>query len=335
MTAALCLSIGALAAGCGGPAKASKPVASHSASPSPTGTPLVGDPLTGAPVVGPAPVVAIKVDNVVSAQPLQRGLAQAAVVYQELIEGGATRLMAIYEGPVNVQVGPNRSARPSDLQILAAYGRVVFGFSGANSTVLKMVDAANVVPRPEAFYGGAYVTEGRRPEAYNFFTTPAKLVALAAGAGATAPHDVGFRFGPLPPGAGTPSTGGSAAFSNYAADNWSWDASRGGWVLKQGPQLVGTAAGAPVAPQNIIVQYVAITRDANADVLGNHTFDSATVGSGRVSVYRDGRRIDGTWRRPTAADPTHYLDPAGRDIVLRPGATWVLLVPRDGPLANP
>ena len=140
------------------------------------------------------PVVVVKVDNSVSARPLQKGLSRAAIVYQELVEGGDTRYMAIFDNPAHFEVGPVRSARPTDLQILKPFGKVVLGFSGANSGVLAQVHAANVAPVSQEERGSAYVTEGRRPVAYNFYTWPDTLVQHATKPDAGVP-DVGLRFG--------------------------------------------------------------------------------------------------------------------------------------------
>ena len=114
------------------PAASSPTPSPESPTPTPTSSPaFAGDPLTGADVKGPGPVVAIKVDNERLARPYQRGLDRAAVIYQELMEGGATRFAAMYEGPLDMEVGPIRSARESDLELFAEYGRIVLGFSGA------------------------------------------------------------------------------------------------------------------------------------------------------------------------------------------------------------
>ena len=131
-------------AACSGSAKhAAAPTPSVSPtptlSPTPTVPPLLAT-LTGR-APGRGPVVVIKVDNSPTARPLQKGFAHAPVVYQEVIEGEATRFAAVFVGGDSPEVGPIRSARDTDIELFAEYGPVVFGFSGANGHVLAHVDA--------------------------------------------------------------------------------------------------------------------------------------------------------------------------------------------------
>jgi hypothetical protein len=52
---------------------------------------------------------------------------------------------------------------------------------------------------------------------------------------------------------------------------------------------------------------------------------SETVGSGAVTIYRDGRRIAGRWERAKASAPLRFSDKSGDRIALKPGQTWVAL----------
>ena len=270
----------------------------------------------------------MKIDNAASARPLQHGLDGAQLVYQELVEGGATRYMAMYVGPTDTDIGPVRSARDTDVELLAEYGRVIFGFSGANKGVLAHVDSANLVPVPDERYDNAYTMRGRRAEAYNFYTTPRRLIAAAPGKGAGL-KDVGFRFGGPPP-HGTPVTGQLVAtFSPPSKDYISWSPQRGGWLIKSGTWQVRGTDGSPVAPTNVLVQFVPLRNGRYVDVLGNNSPDSATIGSGRAVLLRDGKRFEGRWVRSRAEAPTQWIAADGHTLALKPGQTWVLLVPQN------
>src|SRR4051794_7778966 len=97
------------------------PVASATSSPSPA----TGHPFTGRPGVRNGPVLVVKIDNTRSAKP-QRGLRSADIVYVEQVEGGLSRVMAVFSSTLPPQVGPVRSARISDLHILPQFGRPAF-----------------------------------------------------------------------------------------------------------------------------------------------------------------------------------------------------------------
>lgn len=313
--------------GCSRHARRIAPVASPTptVSASPTLSVAPGAWLTG--IAGyTGPVVVLKVDNAPSARPLQLGLDKASIVYQEVVEGGATRFAAVFPGPMPVDVGPIRSARDTDIELLAQYGRVVFGFSGANRNVLAHVDAANLVDASWEHYDALYDVRGARAEAYNVYTSPARLVAQV-GHGAAAVRDIGLRFGAAPVG-GRPATGSvQATFTPDAQDELTWDATRKAWRIAQNGRPVTMANGAVIAPANVIVQFVPLTRGGYVDVLGNNSPDSRTVGRGRAVVLREGKAYDATWVRPQPTNGTRFVDAAGDDVVLHPGRTWVLLVP--------
>jgi hypothetical protein len=325
-----------LTAACGQAAHATK--ASNTVVPSPTATaspspaappaPVAVDPLTGEAPKPSGSVVVIKVDNGSLARPYQRGLGRAAVVYQELVESGETRFAAVFSTASAGEVGPVRSVRESDIELLRQYGKVPVGFSGGNSGVKATFHAAvrsgylldasyDAVPND-------YRLAERRADARNFFTSPASLAASQPGQAA---RDVGLRFGPLRPGAGVAAMAAKAVFSSYVTVRVQYVPQTHAWaVFQDGREMTG------VGPANVIVQRVPIQMSRYVDVLGNRTPYTVSTGSGSATVLRDGVAVTGTWQRPSAAAGTHFRDTAGRDIPLRPGPTWVLLLPTSGSL---
>jgi hypothetical protein len=310
-----------------------RPVAVVTAVPSPSPSvspsPAIGDvdPLTGEAPRPTGSVVVVKVDNGGLARPYQRGLGDAAIVYQELVEAGETRFAAVFTtGPAH-EVGPVRSVRESDIELLRQYGEVPVAFSGGNTGVKASFHAAvragylldasyDVVPQD-------YRLGERRSDARNFFTTPASLAASRPGLPA---HDIGLRFGPLPVG-GVATAVAKADFSSYLTARARYVPATGRWAISQNKHLMSA-----VAPANVIVQRVPIRMSRYVDVLGNRTPYTVSTGSGPATILRDGVAIAATWQRPTAADGTHFVDALGHDVLLRPGPTWVLLLPTTGSL---
>ena len=330
--------VAALAACSGGAKHAAAPTPSASPSPSPTPTATPTTPPLLATLDGRPPahgrVVVIKVDNAPSARPLQKGFAHAPVVYQEVIEGEATRFAAVFVGAGSPEVGPIRSARDTDIELFAEYGPVVFGFSGANAHVLRHVDASPLIPVPQERYDAAYILRGRRAEAFNYYTSTRLLLGAAPHRGVGV-RDVGLRFGPALPG-GVPTHGTvTVRFNGAPYVTFSYDRRHHGWLLTQNGRPMQLADGTAVEPQNVVVQFVRVVRGRYADVLGNNSPDTHSIGAGRAVVFRDGARYDGRWHRPMRTSPTHFLSPDGSDILLRPGGqTWVLLVPADGTITG-
>src|SRR5204863_7385063 len=122
-------------------------------------TPHATAPLTGRIVaarVARRPAVTVKIENTPDARP-QSGLADADVVYEEVLEGGVTRFAAVFHSRVPTWAGPVRSVREMDPAIVAPLrGAVAFsGGTDANVALLRdapvrLVDEANggaAVPR--------------------------------------------------------------------------------------------------------------------------------------------------------------------------------------------
>ncbi|MCU1588970.1 MAG: CchlO [Frankiales bacterium] len=289
---------------------------------------VVKNPLTG---LAPrkVPLVVIKVDNASTAWPYQRGISHAAVVYQELVESGLTRFAAVYDGSWSGEVGPIRSARETDIALLAQYGRVTLAFSGANKGVMHSVLAAahkqQIIDASHENFPSLYREGPRRKDSYNFFSTPNRLRAARPGVLA---KDIGFRFAPLPRHTGRTANAATIRFSAHASVVVRYDKRTGRYAVYQdGHRMAG------VAPANVIVQRVTVRGSRYVDVLGSPTPYTVTTGRGSAVLLRDGHLIAATWRRLTVKTGTRFLDAHGRDVPMKPGPTWVLLQPSGRPFS--
>ncbi|MGF7235290.1 MAG: DUF3048 domain-containing protein [Frankia sp.] len=302
------------------------PPVTASPTPSPRPTPTGPPPyqwLSGLRYTGPRPVLAVKVDNVSQARP-QVGVDAADVVYVEQVEDGLTRLMAIFSSHVPSTVGPVRSARTNDIELLRQYGKPVLAFSGANKGVADDVAHAFVIDASANVLSSYFSRDNGREIPHNLFLAPVPLLLAHPSLPA---RDVGFRFGPARPGGGAATT--VAATYPMSRFTFSYDrASRRYLVSLDGTPDV-MADGARLGATNLILQYVPIHNDKYVDVNGDVSPYSSTVGRGTAWFYREGRATLVTWSRPTLLSPTRWLGPDGKDVTLRAGGqTWVMLVPK-------
>lgn len=327
------LAAGVLAAGCGSGAHATAgrsaaPSPSPSPTPSPAATALAADvdPLTGERPRPTGPLVVVKVDNAGLARQYQRGLGRAALVYQELVESGETRFAAVFSVASAGEVGPVRSVRETDIELLRPFGKVPVAFSGGNTgvkaTFHKAVASGYLLDGSYDAVPQDYRLGERRPDARNFFTTPASVARSRPGAGA---HDIGLRFGPLAPGSGVAVGVATAVFSTYVTVRVQYVPETGHYAIFQNKHEMSG-----VGPANVIIERVPIRMSRYVDVLGNRTPYTVTTGNGHATVLRDGRAIPATWHRPGVAGGTRFADASGVDVALRPGPTWVLLLPTSG-----
>ncbi|MEU3608879.1 DUF3048 domain-containing protein [Streptomyces sp. NPDC035033] len=288
----------------------------------PTTAPGGVSPFTGLPARS-GPVLAVKIDNVAAARP-QTGLGAADLVYVEQVEGGVTRLLAVYSSRLPESVGPVRSARESDLALLRAFGHPALAYSGAQTALNPLLAAAPLDLVSEGTDPGAFRRSPDRPAPHNLYLRPER--ALAAAPDASDARPIGLRFGAAPDG-GTPTATETVRFpaARYA---FSWSAADRGWrVALDGRPVTSTDSG-PLAPATVVVQRVTVRPSAFRDVNGAVSPYTETTGSGTATVLRDGRAHEARWSRPDPAGGTSFTTPDGRPLALAPGQVWFVLAPR-------
>lgn len=311
-----------LVVGCSGTPEPSATSPSSSGLPSPSTSPTPTPSTPTYPGLTGGPVLAVKIDNTAPARP-RIGIATADVVYVEPVEGGLTRLLAVFSSTMPAEVGPVRSARESDADLLGNYGKVAFAFSGATDYTMIAIAAGPQVNMSNDQSGRGFRRDGRRVGPYNLIGNTATLLARAGGS--VPPGDVGFRFGPAVPGGRPATTVGTAYQAARVA--LTWDADRRQYLLTTDGRADLDAADGQVGAATVIVQTVKMHFTDNFDVNGAATPVLSVVGRGPVTVLRDGLAWDGTWSRPDAAAPTTFATAAGTPILLSATPIWVLLVP--------
>ncbi|MFF8731382.1 DUF3048 domain-containing protein [Streptomyces sp. NPDC015171] len=298
-----------LAAGCGGPGRDGDDHTPRHTPTRPGHASVAGSPL------------AVKIDNVRAARP-QTGLGAADVVYVEQVEGGLSRLLAVYATRLPKSVGPVRSARESDLELLRQFHLPTLAFSGAQRALLPLIDRAPLRARSPDAAPGAYYRDTGRAAPHNLYLRPAALLPAAPGKAALT---TGFPYGPAPAG-GTPVSSRTVRYP-AARLAFTWSAGRSGWLVSlDGEPALSTDSARP-APPTVVVQYVEIRTSPYHDVLGSPTPYTETVGSGRAQVLRDGRSFDASWSRPAASDGTAFTAADGGPMAFAAGQVWVVYAP--------
>lgn len=276
-------------------------------------------PFTGLPTDLGAPVLVVKIDNAAAARP-QRGLEQADLVYVEPVEGGLSRLLAVYQSRVPPVVGPVRSTRASDVELLANFGRPALAFSGAAASVGKLVAGAPLLDVSELERPGDYYRDRRRRMPHNLFGD-ANLLRQ----GGSPPRDIGFRFGSLMPG-GRPVAETAVRYPAISI-GVQWVPAESRWVVTMDGQALTSASGPRPGAATVVLQRVAVHDAGVRDAKGSPSPFAATVGSGEVVVLRDGQAFAGSWSRPAPDAITTFTLPDGSPLTFAPGPVWVVLVP--------
>ncbi len=276
-----------------------------------------------------ATAVVVKIDNVDAARP-QTGINQADVVYEELVEGGLSRLAAVFQTQYPTAVGPVRSGRLTDAAIADDLNHPVFAYSGTNAGFLTVLRAQPLTD----------VDDGNRPDLFwrSTLAAPphnlyASVAALAAASATHAPPPALFAY--LPAGAtfgpseGRPAQQIGINFGSTAV-TWNWNAALQAWTRSQDGTADVDRSGASITATNIIVQFVPYITSGLATGEGVAPVPIPTgelVGHGTAWYLSDGRVVEGLWSRSALTTTTHYTDASGATVRITPGRTWVELVP--------
>ena len=296
------------------------------------GSPPLICPLSGIDPAGAVPnrpALAVKVENLPAARP-QTGLSWAEVVYEEPVEAGITRFIAVYQCQDAGRVEPVRSARMVDPYILMQLGQPVFGYAGAVAQVVSRVRELRLVDVNFNVAKDAYHRDPARTAPHDLYTSTRELYAKARSkAGAPEPL---FSYSTDRP-RGKKVTEVHLPFSGYSDVYWRWSQDSEAFVRYHGDEPHTLSDGTPVSTENVVVQVVRVRPGEIVDVNGARSPEVSVVGSGKAYVFRNGRMVVGTWRRESLEDVTEFLDRSGDVVKLQPGSTWVELLPSNIPVS--
>jgi len=275
------------------------------------------------------PVLAVKIDDTREAHP-QIGLEDADIVYIEQVEGGLTRLAAIFSSTIPTHIGPVRSARISDIELLAQYGHVAFAYSGAQKKMRSVIDAADFEDLGAQNHSSTiYTTDPVRIQPYAMVLRADLLMQFAKdrNLNIATSKSMGWKFGDAPAGGvAINSVHISWPASSYDA-SWSQDEKR--WLLDHSSEPDIAASGKHLGPTTLVIQLVSITDSIYGDKLGGVTPFSATVGQGRGYILRDGRAYEALWSRTDESSGTKWRTKTGEEISFAKGQIWVALTDKE------
>jgi hypothetical protein len=216
-------------------------------------------------------------------------------------------------------IGPVRSARQSDLDLLRQFGRPAFAWSGATPHLVPFIERAPVADL-YALQVGGYYRSASRAAPYNLYADTRQLLREA-------PHpskasDIGFRFGAQP--GGTPIASYSVKYP-AASYTFRWSASQKRWLTWIDGAPAEATEGGQLGGSTVVIQYTQITTSRFLEYGGRPPYAKST-GSGRAVILRNGRVYSVRWSRPSLnAGTTYTLD--GKRMLFAPGQVWVVLAP--------
>jgi Protein of unknown function (DUF3048) N-terminal domain/Protein of unknown function (DUF3048) C-terminal domain len=336
---AVVLVVALLAAACSKAASKTLPSTSTTTTrPAPTTTVPHGPayPLTGLPTRSAAqlrhPAVVVKMDNSPWARP-QTAINQADIVFELLVEG-ITRYALVFGSNLPTTVGPVRSARSSDIDLLSGLGRPLLAWSGANPTVIGQVEAAAsaglLVDASRGANPPEYWRDPNREAPHNLYTNLPMLLSMFGGGSARPPQAI-LPFAPMGtalPRTARRSVGVTINFGDGVAAQYVWDAKHKGWARYQIDQLHDMAhsatldsSGVQVAPPNVLVLFL----HYGVSIADPKSPQAISTGDGTGEVFTQGHEVDIRWSRPSRTSSFRFTTTTGQPFALPPGRTWVAL----------
>ena len=289
-----------------------------------TTIPPILAPLTGLAVDAPItrPALVVKVDNHPKARP-QWGLNQADIVFEENVEM-LTRFAAVFHTNDSDPVGPIRSGRKQDVDLLESFNAPLFAWSGGNAEVTKLIRASTMVDlsHSAANDAGGYRRESSRSAPHNLIADTSKLWTLAPQGATPPPAQFVYRASDETIPATARETAGIKLSMDGVRVLWEWSAEFSRFLRSQDDKPHVDVDDVRINAANVVVLYVQYSKSGYSPV-------AKTIGSGEAWVFTAGKLFQGTWERDDAGKPFTLKDTAGNEIKLTPGNTWVEL-PRIG-----
>ncbi len=281
--------------------------------------PSTVQPFTGLPLVDgvdlpPKPLL-MKIGNHPKSRP-QSGLDMADIVF-ELRAESITRFIAVFHSQLPEKVGPVRSARTSDLDIIEGFGSPLFGYSGSNVIVKRRLDSTEAQLFSEE-NSQLFFRDASRSRPYNLYVNPDHLLEKAQGAEIKpwftykkANTSIDLQEPPSPV---------KVDFTDAPTVVFTWDESLKGWTRTQNGKPHISNNDELLAPKNVVIM-ITTYQQSTADSLSP---ELVSTGGGAAVVLSEGAVRNGTWSRPTKKDAVVLKDISGEVLELAPGQTWVV-----------
>ncbi len=287
--------------------------------------PIPRQPLTGAVLADgelaiPRPALAVKIDNQVAARRNHRGLGAADIVFEEIVEANITRFAAVFHSQGSDAVGPIRSGRSQDVDLLTSFVQPLFAWSGGNPGVTRLIADSTFVDLNATRGGrGYYRGAGRAP--HNLYNDTDTLWSQTPEGHPGSPPPRQFTY--VRPGAqfvGDPVARFELRMRSIDVE-WTWDAEQRMFLRSQEGAAHNDVLHGRIDAMNVVVMAVEY-RPSQIDA---RSPEAQTIGEGPAFFFSDGLVRPGRWFRDQRDAPIQFLTEVGDVIELTPGNTWIEL----------
>ncbi len=277
-------------------------------------------PVTKASVSTTRQMVAVMIENSADARPVIKGIEKAKMVGEFTVEGGITRLVALFDrADFPDVVGPVRSMRLYFAQSFLPYSSAML-FAGwspdAEAFIAKTV-------QPLFFnglqYGNNFYRDTTIPEPHNYFTNRQKVEDLLAKQTLRSVTWPAFT---------TPERTLTGSAATTIDVNFYAQRSNEQYVYQPTSDSYTHTTGHDIGashPSTFIVLEVPVTATGEK---GRMTMD--LLHGGKLLYFRHGKAITGTWSKPSIEQVFTFADNTGAPLPMGDGQIWILALPDVG-----
>lgn len=366
---ALCLLLSLAACGKKEEITKTEPVTTQTPEPEPTPTPdpvpdptpdpvpdpvpevLYRDPLDGTPLEEPwnGRVVTVALGNTKDALP-QKGINDAAILYEAETEGGTTRFLAVFSNAGSLPaVGPVRSARTFFNSLTRSYDGIILhcggsdrgrngyhDLSGSKIENWENIDARFHDASADRYRDTMFYRDGdRRSAGYNFEHTmfiQGNAITHLIGkyeyrTSAQENYTSGLQFAEDVALEGSAATSVTVSFAAYKTTSFLYNKESGLYMASQYQQdLIDGNTGEISAFKNLIVLETEQFSKRDSNYYRSYY---TLLGSGDAHLVINGQMVSIKWARENLDDPFTYTFEDGTPVQLAPGRTYVAITSAD------
>ncbi len=276
---------------------------------------------------------AIMINNIEQAQPLL-GVSEADQMYECLVEGGITRILAVFQNPKDVrQIGSIRSARPDFINIAQGLDAIYFhiGASVQADEMLKntTIDSFNLGSYPDMMWRDQQRLNNLGTE-HSALTSGQKLIDGVLNEGTRTKLKSSYTFKQKFSESesqvlnGSSATNITATFSFYKNTSFIYDSAENEYLIYQfGAPQMDDNAGVQNTKKNIMVLRV---NSYTIDDEGHMGMDLVNS-EGNGKYISSGKCIDIKWSKGSENEPIKYKTTQGKDLIMMPGQSYICAVP--------
>jgi len=275
-------------------------------------------------------ILAVRIGNDPAIRP-QEGLGQADMVYEEVMEGWwDTRFTALFLESEAERLRPLRSARLSGIYLGQQYNAAIVN-TGASDGVRWAYSQTDVVNLDEFFHGLPYHSLSGYDYRGRMYSSTKELRDYLKARDLEITTTIrSYVFSPDKP-KGKPALAVHIPYPHHCYVDWRYDPASGLYLRwDEGIPHTDALDGKQISAANVVILFAEHRpTDIVEDSIGATSINIILEGSGRLQVLRDGVVIEGTWKLGDPHEPIVFYDASGNEIALKPGKTWVQLVPLD------